>query len=336
MIDTCNMWLPSAEITGAVGRSLARTLYRFPVTVLLAGDVGAGKTTFLQGFAQGLHIGEPVVSPTFALEQRYVIGAGPAAGRELLHLDLYRLRTDQAAELVGASDDQTGIRCIEWAPRLSHPPAGSTIAISLRDERAGRRLTAVFDDIPLPARKTMDEWREEVMLPVHVRRHCDVVAALAATLAERLLQHGVLVRPHALARAAEVHDLFRFLDFRPGAEPNGYVDGEQQKETWARWRERYPGLKHEPACAAFLRDRGYPELGRIVEVHGLALPSPERQTVEQRLLFYADKRVIIDRIVTLDERFADFRARYGNSKTASLHDAWFAEAQAVERELFGA
>jgi tRNA threonylcarbamoyladenosine biosynthesis protein TsaE len=72
--------------TKRVGAVLARLL-RPGDTVLLGGELGAGKTTFTQGLAAALGVGEPVTSPTFVLVHSYKT----AAGWELLHADVWRL-----------------------------------------------------------------------------------------------------------------------------------------------------------------------------------------------------------------------------------------------------
>ena len=53
MSDSCSIWLENEQKTTSTGRSLAGTLYSLPLTVLLTGELGAGKTTFLKGFAEG-------------------------------------------------------------------------------------------------------------------------------------------------------------------------------------------------------------------------------------------------------------------------------------------
>jgi tRNA threonylcarbamoyladenosine biosynthesis protein TsaE len=78
--------------------------------LLLAGDLGAGKTAFVQGFARGLGVTEPVTSPAFVL-------ARPYPGRlTLLHLDVYRLEHLQELHDLGISEllDDGGVTVIEW------------------------------------------------------------------------------------------------------------------------------------------------------------------------------------------------------------------------------
>lgn len=330
MVDLITLWLPDAESTVSTGRSLARSLYGTPVDILLSGPLGAGKTSFMQGFAMGLGVEEPVASPTYALEQRYTT----ADGRELIHLDLYRLSPLQAAQLIRTSDDHEGIRCIEWAERLEHPTGQATIAITLSERDAGRELRIAFDDIRFPSVEEIERWMDDVRLPHHVRDHCRTVAEFCLTLAAALHERGVIVRTTALHRAGLLHDLLRFIDFKTASTPDGFSTDPETEERWRTLRAQYPAMRHEEACAAFLRERGYDGLADIVAVHGLKPQASDRPTIEQKLLYYADKRSAPHGIVSVTERFEDFARRYGDGTMTEQHRAWLTDAREVEQSLF--
>ncbi len=331
-MDSCVIHCPSAEETGFLARNFSKTLYAVPCTITLSGPLGAGKTTFLQSWIGSIGVAERVTSPTFALEQRYETSLGL-----LLHLDLYRLTTPQALDLLSAGADADAIRCIEWPERAAtaFERERPIIRLTFTERGDGRDVRFDFDDIDLPSRADVETWREEVRLPAHVARHCDAVADVAERLGRALLERRIVTRPLALRRAGELHDLLRFVDFRPGASPAMAAASQKDLETWARWKERFAGLRHEAACTALLRERGYHALGRIIEPHGLAIPSPKRGTIEQQILFYADKRVRENEVVSLDERFADFAERYGRGGTATPEQrAWYEEAKELESVLF--
>jgi len=332
MNDSISIWLPSEEKTVLSGASLGQTLYSFPVDIHLRGELGAGKTTFLQGLAKFLGIEDPLTSPTYALEQRYQTNMGVP----FIHIDCYRLSSAQSHELLRATDDQNGIRVIEWADRLEHPSPHPVIIIDLKEENAGRKLMCSFQDAPIPSREQILAWRKEVMLPGHIGEHCDAVARVCRAIAENLQEQGRLIRPLLLERAGEIHDLFRFVDFRPEISSGPYQNdySEHQKQIHATWKTRYPNKKHEQVCAAFLKDNGFDALGQIVSVHGLYNPSPPKITIEQKALFYADKRVRYADVVTLEERFEDLRDRYAKGKENPSSEQWFQEVRSIEKELF--
>src|SRR5438552_3548032 len=110
----------SANETRRFAACLARRL-RAGDVVLLHGDLGAGKTTFVQGLAAGLGVRTPVTSPTFTLIHEYAAG-----GVDLFHFDPYRLAgTGDIADL-GFEDylARGGIIVVEWGERLGEftPP----------------------------------------------------------------------------------------------------------------------------------------------------------------------------------------------------------------------
>lgn len=338
MIDSCKIRLSDAQKTKFCGKSLSLSIYGLPLTILLKGELGAGKTTFLQGFAEGLGIKEQITSPTYALEQRYKSGSGsvfrfgpssrPSGGFgevEMLHLDLYRLSDKEAQNLVENTDDHEGIRCIEWSEKLGeiHNPH---IEISLEDSNnSGRTLHCKFHDIPLPSRETVEQWRREVYLPKNIAQHCDLVADVTDRLTESLLQQGHIVRPFLLRRSAELHDLLRFVDFN-----EEILEKEDNGVQWRTLQKQFSGLSHERAAQAFLSQRGFDAVGEVVSRHG----SDVLTTVEQRLLFYADKRVCHEKIVTIEERFRDLSQRYWGGKISPEKQRLFELGLQIEQELF--
>lgn len=107
--------------------------------LLLSGDLGAGKTAFVRGLAEGLGIdsGE-VTSPTFTLVHEYRGGRLP-----LVHVDLYRLESADLDE-VGLDTDlaAAGVIAVEWAERLS-PKIANAIAIAISDLGGDGRTIAI-------------------------------------------------------------------------------------------------------------------------------------------------------------------------------------------------
>jgi tRNA threonylcarbamoyladenosine biosynthesis protein TsaE len=110
----------SADETIALGRELASELERFRI-VLLRGDLGAGKTTFTKGVAEGLDAAtqDEVTSPTFTLIHEY---HGPHT--TVLHIDLYRIESERELATLGLDDlmnEEGNLLLIEWGekfPRL--------------------------------------------------------------------------------------------------------------------------------------------------------------------------------------------------------------------------
>jgi tRNA threonylcarbamoyladenosine biosynthesis protein TsaE len=127
----------SEDETVEAGRQLAPSLGADSV-VLLLGDLGAGKTAFVRGLAEGLGASPAdVSSPTFTLIQEYRSGRIP-----LLHVDLYRLNYPQEVEELGLEELGNGaVVAIEWAEKLPRtPPAAISVSIEHLGE-GERRVT---------------------------------------------------------------------------------------------------------------------------------------------------------------------------------------------------
>jgi tRNA threonylcarbamoyladenosine biosynthesis protein TsaE len=121
----------SEEESRAVARELAVRLDPGDV-ILLSGDLGAGKTVFVKGLAQGLGVDpDEVSSPTFTLIHEY------RGGRfTLYHADLYRLEK-AATDDLGLEDGEvvSGVLVIEWPERLSHAlPGAMSVRIEIVDD----------------------------------------------------------------------------------------------------------------------------------------------------------------------------------------------------------
>ena len=126
-----------------MGRELAARLSAGS-TVLLIGDLGAGKTAFVRGLAEGLGVAaEDVSSPTFTLMQEY------RSGRvTLVHADLYRLNDAREIEDLGLEEiGAGGVLAIEWAEKMPHPPPGA-IEVRIAHGDGDVRLVQIIDTKP--------------------------------------------------------------------------------------------------------------------------------------------------------------------------------------------
>lgn len=121
---------------------LARRLLRqFPgrVVMALSGDLGSGKTCFVQGLAAALGITRPVTSPTFTLVHEY------QGTRPLVHVDLYRLHDSREALMLGMEEylETDGIVAVEWAERAEDIFPADTLHLEFRilPDSHARRIT---------------------------------------------------------------------------------------------------------------------------------------------------------------------------------------------------
>jgi tRNA threonylcarbamoyladenosine biosynthesis protein TsaE len=124
------------EETRALGRELSLALQENSV-IGLSGDLGAGKTEFVKGIAEGLGAIDPVTSPTFTLIHEYRSGRLP-----LFHIDFYRLETEKELDEIGFDDylREPGICAIEWADRFPDRIPRDAIWVQIQISSANERL----------------------------------------------------------------------------------------------------------------------------------------------------------------------------------------------------
>mgnify|MGYP002560993461 CR=1 FL=1 len=118
----------SVEETEALGRALAQRLGPGSV-VAFTGDLGAGKTAFVRGMAQGLGIAQRVTSPTFTIVNEYGGGRLP-----LFHFDMYRLSSADDLFDIGWEDflRRGGVCAVEWSETIQDALDPDTIYVDIR------------------------------------------------------------------------------------------------------------------------------------------------------------------------------------------------------------
>jgi uncharacterized protein len=138
--------------------------------------------------------------------------------------------------------------------------------------------------------------------PRNIIEHCQAVSAFAVSLAEKLEKKGVRLNKRLVEAAALLHDIEKLK------------------------------LHHIKAGYDFILSHGYPEVAETVKTHGLENlndPSFVPTTIEQKIVFYSDKRIHNTATVPLKQRFDYIRKRYNTPEIE--HD--FMIAQEFEREL---
>ena len=134
----------TSEHTIEIGKKLAK-LVPNGTTILLCGDLGAGKTTLVRGIALGLNIKEVVQSPTFNIMKIYFKGDRP-----LIHIDAYRLADNDVDigldEYIGY---ETGITVIEWPIYIEKLIPEEHIKISIFNVNENERNIIVDSNVDI-------------------------------------------------------------------------------------------------------------------------------------------------------------------------------------------
>ncbi len=124
----------SADQTRTIATELAGILPE-EVTLALHGDMGVGKTTFVQGLAEGFGVTERVTSPTFA-----IFSVHRGVTRSLIHLDAYRLENERQIESLLLEDFLVAPYClaVEWPEKISAWLPGDAWHLTLSIEDGDR------------------------------------------------------------------------------------------------------------------------------------------------------------------------------------------------------
>lgn len=137
----------------------------------------------------------------------------------------------------------------------------------------------------------IEDIYKELEVPQNIIEHMKVVAVLCKKIADMLIAKGKKIDKKLLIQAALLHDCLKIHD------------------------------NHEETMAEFLRKKGQPKLANLIAKHGF-FSIDELKTLEEKILYYADKRVAGNKIVSLDKRFSEWKRLYKNeSKMDAKHVA---------------
>jgi len=140
----------SPEETFSLGKSLALLLKKGDI-VALKGPLGAGKTCFVKGIAQGLGVEEEVTSPTYTIVSEYE--AFPSALPHsvdspvlIYHIDAYRLKGTDDFTAIGGEDIifADGISLIEWSERIEEFIPQEALRVDIEITEGGKRLIRMY------------------------------------------------------------------------------------------------------------------------------------------------------------------------------------------------
>jgi uncharacterized protein len=184
----------------------------------------------------------------------------------------------------------------------------------------------------LPTKEECLNLLEEHKVDGVLLRHIMQVNKIAVFIANKFKKQGIEINVDLIDRASLLHDILKTIDLSK--------DDEKIKKDpifFKDLREKFKELKHEKAASVLLKEKGYEEVGKLIEFHGF-IGFKELDTWEKRILNYADSRVKWDQIVMLKERFEDLAQRYGPHNVEGYdkkankehHDILFK----IEKEIF--
>ncbi len=169
----------------------------------------------------------------------------------------------------------------------------------------------------LPTRKECFDILARYNVPRHIVNHSTAVAKLAVFLAQTLRDKGIDINIELVERACLLHDVMRVCDFtESGFEKFERDLSKDDKIKWQKLQAKYGNTVHEEAAYDILRAK-YPQVASVIKKHRYMslLDRADKPTMwEEKIVYYADKRVMHERIVSVKERLEE-----GHKRNVHLH-----------------
>ena len=167
----------------------------------------------------------------------------------------------------------------------------------------------------LPSVEHCDELFRHYHVPKNIFEHCKKVSKLATGIARKLKAKGIALDIELVRIGALLHDFMKAVMIRNLGETNkfGHTATKEEIDAWKALRSRFADKKHESEVTAELLKDSYPELAKFLLHEGiLSSQAVMERAWEEKVIHYADWRVLGTAIVSLEERFADFKVRYAH------------------------
>jgi len=186
----------------------------------------------------------------------------------------------------------------------------------------------------LPTREECYALFEEYKVPRNILMHCETVNKVGVFLAEQLKEKGVEVDVSLVDRLTLVHDLMKALVFEVKEEPE--FKSFPSEEEISFWRE-FSNLdenkgKHDTELTASLFEEKYPEFASKIKLSADWHVLSNEKPIELQIEHYADWRVLVDEVISLQDRIDDLNIRYKDKLALDGMDLWEKRVQ-VEKEV---
>lgn len=137
----------NAEESRKIGEILGRTI-RGGTVIVLTGDLGAGKTTFVKGLAKGLGVKSAITSPTFLLIKKHGVQKARSMIESFYHIDCYRLENEKKLQFLGVEEilnDKRAVIAVEWPEKIKKLLPKSAIKIKFSRMSENERKISIID-----------------------------------------------------------------------------------------------------------------------------------------------------------------------------------------------
>lgn len=188
----------------------------------------------------------------------------------------------------------------------------------------------------LPSREECFEIFKQYHTPANIIRHSLAVSKAANYLADKFYQAGLEIDKDLVDRAALLHDVLRVCDIKNDLYT--FMDSTDKtpanKKIWQEQRKKYKNQHHAEATAELFQDK-YPRMAAVIRKHRLsAIINNSLRTWEEKIVYYADKRVDHQKFVSLDKRISEGKKRWQVKKNQDQSSEILNKMKELEKEIF--
>ena len=174
--------------------------------------------------------------------------------------------------------------------------------------------------------------------PSIVIKHCEGVAKVSYYVSKKLIEKGVKVDLKKVVHAALIHDILKIVEIDEYTRHMQPGEVEKKIKRWEELKKEFQNLNHEDAFKKAF-SKIYPEISRIVHKHGYSQIYSGFDSWEEKIVFYADKLVMMDRITTIKERMDEAHRRYSKKYPNTYENREYLrktdeKIENVEKEIF--
>jgi len=174
-------------------------------------------------------------------------------------------------------------------------------------------------------KKEIRKLYKEYKVTENIIAHMEKVAKFALNLCEKFEKRGHKIDKKSVISACLLHDVLRYCDFK--------TIPDKSPEIWAKIRKKYNEIGHEKAMAKILKKNGHSKIANLVEKHDF-FKVDNLKTIEEKIVFYSDKRVDHDKVVSLKKRFKEGRKRnFSDCKNTAEIDVLESKIFKLEKEI---
>ncbi|MFH1391640.1 MAG: HDIG domain-containing metalloprotein [Candidatus Diapherotrites archaeon] len=170
-----------------------------------------------------------------------------------------------------------------------------------------------MSEMKLPSMEECESLIQEYKVPDHIKAHTVVVRKIANFLAKKIFENGKEINLDLVDKGALLHDVMKMYCIENNC-------------------------RHTEKVAEVLIQKGYPEFGKVLERHGLDEVNKfdENTLIETKIIWYSDKRVNHDKLVSLIARYIYLKNKYGSLNDGKMKQILSTEenAKKTEKEIF--